>query len=273
MEQTRRWLASLLLPSDPIIRFHTASPADILPSIDTHTYAPVRHVQEETMNGRLDKKALVGCIVMGGLALAAVVLHVEPNALPDLWPFHHDEVSVTGDTKNVPRPIANTPTVAARDDTSDADIAFVLQAVSDDLQRNDLTAAKVLLDEVLAVHSDLPRALALQQELRSRELKAAHATAPAPVAASDSVLPPVAMETRETKVRAPGRKHEGSVRSKQVASHGATHVKSGRPSGVAQNKHPVTVSKGRPKTRAEVVAELKRARANGAVPNYGGRHR
>ncbi|MEM5339591.1 DUF4148 domain-containing protein [Paraburkholderia azotifigens] len=225
------------------------------------------------MNGRFDKRALAGCIVMGGLALAAVVLHIESNALSDLWPFHHDDVSITDDPQNAPSPINDVPSVAVHDDTSDADIAFVLQAVSDNLQRNDLTAAKVLLDEVLAVHSDLPQALALQQELRVREARAAHAAPPLAVAANDNTRPPAAMETRETEARAAAGKQERTVRSRQVASHGTNHVKSRGASSVAQRKHMAVVSNGRPKTRAEVVAELKRARANGTVPNFGGRHR
>jgi hypothetical protein len=228
------------------------------------------------MNGRFDKKALVGCFVMGGLALGAVVLHVESNSLSDLWPFHHDDVSMTADPQNEPPPIDNTPTVASRDDTSDADIAFVLQAVKDNLQRNDLTAAKVLLDEVLSVHSDDPHALALQQELHAREAKAAAlATAAARTNTNSNAQSSVAMstnETRETKSRATVRKQGNTARSKQVALRGSNHGKSRRPDSASQRKHTVA-SNGRPKTRAEVKAELKRARANGTMPNFGGRQR
>nr|WP_241018261.1 DUF4148 domain-containing protein [Paraburkholderia sp. Tr-20389] len=202
---------------------------------------------------------------MGGLALGAVVLHIESNALSDLWPFHHDDVSATDDPQNAPPPVNDVPSVvASRDDTSDADIAFVLQSVSDNLQRNDLTAAKVLLDEVLAVHSDLPQALALQQELRARELKAAHTTMLAAVADNVNTQPSVAGETGGT-----DRTQERTARTRQVASHGTSHVKSLR----GQRKHMAVVSNGRPKTRAEVVAELRRARVNGTMPNFGGRQR
>lgn len=232
------------------------------------------------MNGRFDKRALAGCIVMGGLALAAVVLHIESNALSDLWPFHHEDVSMTDDPQNAPPPLNDAPPVAARDDTSDADIAFVLQAVTDNLQRNDLTTAKVLLDEVLAVHSDLPQALALQQELRVREARAAHAKPPVMVATSDNArLPasipasnPASIETRETETRSTASQQDRSVRSRQVASHGTGHGKSHRALGAAQRKH-TAAANGRPKTRAEVVAELRRARANGTMPNFGGRQR
>ncbi|ACC74648.1 DUF4148 domain-containing protein [Paraburkholderia phymatum] len=222
------------------------------------------------MNGRFDKRALAGCIVMGGLALAAVVLHIESNALSELWPFHHEDVSVADDTQNPP-PSTNDapPAVAVHDDTSDADIAFVLQSVSDDLQRNDLTAAKVLLDEVLAVHSDLPQALALKQELRARELRAAQTTTVVAAADAGNTQPSVATETRETETRATDRTQEKAVRSRQVASHGTSHAKSQH----AQRKHTAIVSNGRPKTRAEVIAELKRARVNGTMPNFGGRQR
>ncbi|CAD6529936.1 DUF4148 domain-containing protein [Paraburkholderia sabiae] len=224
------------------------------------------------MNGRFDKRALAGCIVMGGLALAAVVLHIESNALSDLWPFHHEDVSMTDDPQNAPPPLNDAPPVAARDDTSDADIAFVLQAVTDNLQRNDLTTAKVLLDEVLAVHSDLPQALALQQELRVREARAAHAKPPVMVATSDNARLPAPIETRETETRSTASQQDRSVRSRQVASHGTEHGKSHRALGAAQRKH-TAAANGRPKTRAEVVAELRRARANGTMPNFGGRQR
>jgi hypothetical protein len=214
------------------------------------------------VNGRFDKRALAGCIVMVGLALAAVVLHIESI---DIWPFHHDDMSMTDYTQNAP-PASDVPPVAALDDTSDADIAYVLQAISDNLQRNDLTAAKVLLDEVLAVHKDLPQALALQQELRARELKADRA---------DRAMATATVETTGSAriSNASGsHNHERTVAHRPLTSTGRHHVDSREPGNIAQRNHPVTVSNGRPKTRAEVVAELKRARANGTMPNFGGRH-
>lgn len=228
------------------------------------------------MNGRFDKKALAGCIVMGGLALAAVVVQIGSG---DIWPFHRDDTTAT-DSAPVASSNSTKPPATALDDTSDADIAYVLQAISDNLQRNDLTAAKVLLDEVLAVHADLPQALALQQELRMREAKTKAATAKAnQLAATRDAPDTVAQHAVETPARTshssatkemredmrePARKHERTIRN--------SHVNTRGPVSVAQRNHTASVSNGRPKTRAEVVAELKQARANGTMPNFGGRH-
>ncbi len=257
------------------------------------------------MNGRFDRKAIAGCVVMGGLALAAVALHMESGDSSRPALFQRDDIPTADNPPQAPlvaplvaplatplvtprvTPLANpagtAPPAIAPDDTSEADIAYVLQSVHDSLQRNDLTAAKVLLEAVLAVHSDLPQALALQQELRAREAKQARAAADAIVTASDSpqAAAPAsvnAVQARPAQQNAlpvahePDRKHERTARHAKVASSGKTHARSHQASSAAQRDHTVHASAQRPKSRAEVVAELRRARANGSIPNYSNRH-
>jgi hypothetical protein len=55
---------------------------------------------------------------------------------------------------------------------SDDDVAQILQAIRDSLQRNDLASANVLLGAVQTLHKDDDRALPLQKELQAREGKA-----------------------------------------------------------------------------------------------------
>lgn len=76
---------------------------------------------------------------------------------------------------------------APLDDSPNAGIARVLQAVHDSLQRGDLASARVLLDAVLAVRKDEPQALLLQQELAARE---------APMAASYGSQAPSKIQAR-----------------------------------------------------------------------------
>jgi len=210
---------------------------------------------------------------MAALGFGAVVLHVERGDLSDIWPFRHDDAAMCDVS-----PIDEAAPLIAHDDTSDADIAFMLQAVSDNLQRNDLVAAKVLLDAVLDVHKDLPQALALQQELNVREMKArrwaasARTTAMADAESAENTAAAATKAGLAPDRPADARSDRTVQHKKPLAAADKTHDRPRRTLSAEPRHQMATVGNGRPKTRAEVVAELRRARVDGTMPNFGGRH-
>ncbi|CAN7734160.1 hypothetical protein LJR267_009208 [Paraburkholderia hospita] len=223
--------------------------------------------------------AVAGCVVMAGLAIAAVGLHVDSDGgLSNVF-SGRDNVPVNENPLNtsVPSP----PQRSVIDGTSDADVQFILQAISDNLQRNDLTSARVLLDSVLATRKEQSRAHELQKELQARESEskrnavARYASAPAP--ALGATRNDVSHRIQPTADRAP--RH--SRNRKEMARNTRSALESRAAPARSAQASPVTslqdsdyryqnVSRDRhSKTRAEVREELRRARADGSISRYG----
>lgn len=248
------------------------------------------------MPGRPDRLAFGGFVVMVILVVAALMLPMDSDRLAAYRAVYGDDPR-TAQTPDAPDDAALQSTQSAQsaqratgDGTSDADIAFILQSIRTSLHRDDLASAKVLLDTVLSVRKNLPEALELRKELDVREARDAKAFAsligtpaasdgahdaspgpgPSPVAGKmdRAVEPPAQPAVAGQASNEPRDKPEHRSRRERGASADRTYT---RTRHVAQTSrhHPTTHAYyGRPKTRAEVVRELKRARANGTMPRF-----
>ncbi|MEM5385092.1 DUF4148 domain-containing protein [Paraburkholderia phymatum] len=256
---------------------------------------------------RPDRMAIAGFVVMVVLVVVALALPMDSDRLAAYRAVYgNDETSRSASSSSVADESARRPEqfAATSDGTSDADIAFILQSIRASLHRNDLTSAKVLLNAVLSVRKGLPEALELQKELNVREAReakamasvvatgavseGAHDASPSPVdqksdseGAHDASPSPVdqksdrAMEppaqpsalVRTSSESGDGPEH--STRRERPASADKTSVKTRHAGQTSRHHSTAHVSSGRPKTRAEVVNELKRARANGSMPRFG----
>ncbi|SEJ78675.1 DUF4148 domain-containing protein [Paraburkholderia diazotrophica] len=239
---------------------------------------------------RPDRMAIAGFVVMVVLIVVALALPMDSDRLAAYRSVYGgDENPRSADSSNAEdESVRRSEQLAATSDgTSDADIAFILQSIRASLHRNDLTSAKVLLNAVLSVRTNLPEALELQKELNVREARAAkamtsvvaaasfsegsHDASPSPVdEKSDRAMEPPARPS--TLVRTSSKstdRPQYSTRRERPASADKPSAKT-RHAGQTPRHHPAAhVSNGRPKTRAEVVNELKRARANGSIPRFG----
>ncbi|MEM5434416.1 DUF4148 domain-containing protein [Paraburkholderia diazotrophica] len=239
---------------------------------------------------RPDRMAIAGFVVMAVLIVVALALPMDSDRLAayravygaDESPRSAHSSSVTDESARRSEQFA-----ATSDGTSDADIAFILQSIRASLHRNDLTSAKVLLNAVLSVRKGLPEALELQKELDVREAREAKAMAsfvataavsedaraapPSPIdEKSDRAVEPPAQPSalvRTSSEASDGREH--STRRERLASADKTSAKTRHAGQTSRHHSSAHVSSGRPKTRAEVVNELKRARANGSMPRFG----
>ena len=216
--------------------------------------------------------AVAGCIVMAALAIAAVGLGTDSDDVLFNVFSGHDNVPV-GEDPSLQRSVS--------DATPDADVQFILQTVSDNLRRNDLTSARVLLNTVLATRKDQPRALELQRELQARESEAErniatrYASAPLPAKGAtknDGVhhVPPTphraSRHPRDRKelalnARSASESRAAPRRGAQMSSIASPHDAEFRSQDIPRGQHQ--------KTRSEVREELKRARADGSIPRYG----
>jgi hypothetical protein len=234
--------------------------------------------------------AIAGFVVMVVLVVVALALPMDSDRLAAYRAVYGDDEnprsasssSVTDESARGPGQFA-----AASDGTSDADIAFILQSIRASLHRNDLMSAKVLLDAVLSVRKNLPEALELQKELNVREAREAKAMASVVAAAAVSkstldaspgtvdekanraVEPPAQPSALVRTSSEPGDRPEHSTRRERLASADKTSAKTRHAGQTSRHHSTAHVASGRPKTRAEVVNELKRARANGSMPRYG----
>ncbi|SIT41099.1 conserved exported hypothetical protein [Paraburkholderia piptadeniae] len=238
---------------------------------------------------RTDRMAIAGFVVMVVLVVVALALPMDSDRLAAYRSVYGDEnsrsASSSSDADESARR-AELPT-AASDGTSDADIAFILQSIRASLHRNDLTSAKVLLNAVLSVRKGLPEALELQRELNVREAREAKAmasivaapaisdgahaapTSPANEKSDRAVAPPAQPSALVRASSESGDRPEQSTRRERLASADKTSAKTRHAGQTSRHHSTAHVSNGRPKTRAEVVAELKRARTNGSMPRFG----
>jgi hypothetical protein len=239
---------------------------------------------------RPDRMAIAGFVVMAVLVVVAVALPMDSDRLAAYRSVYGgDEYPRSTSSSSAADESARRAELSAAtsDGTSDADIAFILQSIRASLHRNDLTSAKVLLSAVLSVRKGLPEALELQKELNMREAREAKTMAPAVAAAAvsesahDASPSPVdeksarAVEPRvqpSSLVRTSsesGDRPEHGTRRERLASADKTSAKTRHAGQTSRHHSTAHVSTGRPKTRAEVVAELKRARTNGSMPRFG----
>ncbi|MGF6779867.1 hypothetical protein [Paraburkholderia sp. GAS334] len=268
------------------------------------------------------KSMFLAGLVLSALAITVSVLRSGKAELSaSQSSFEHYGASTSGAVDEAPAPSVRSGPVSA-DNSADTDVAQVLQAVRDNLQRNDPVSAKQLLDAVHALHKDNKQVLALQRSLETRESKAKHA---APVAQTDwperklesnrSASRSIVTASHSRESAAPVREHATSVERSAPAT-GASQVKMGltdaahvdaaipasgggervaialpaastvadapaaspvveraqpevETAQVAQ-PDPVAADTDRgPKTRAQVRAELDRARTNGGLPRFG----
>jgi hypothetical protein len=232
--------------------------------------------------------AVAGCIVMMMLVAVALDLPIDSDMpFPAERPVQ-DETPANNQAWRTPdEPVRQ---LEKSDGTSDADLAFIIQAINDSLQRNDLTVARVLLNEVLAVRRDLPQALALQKELSAREGMAAAAASadgkvpavteslhgdvpasrsPASASASANVNPTSEPHPQLVRSQSHHSVHYRSTEDDRLASVDRTQPKTHHAGQGARTHTTAHVSNGRPKTRAEVINELKSARAHGSMPRFG----
>ncbi|MPW20895.1 DUF4148 domain-containing protein [Paraburkholderia sp. CNPSo 3157] len=239
---------------------------------------------------RPDRMAIAGFVVMVVLVVVALALPMDSDRLAAYRAVYGGDENPGGASSSSAADESARRTeqfAATSDGTSDADIAFILQSIRASLHRNDLTSAKVLLNAVLSVRKDLPEALELQKELNVREAReakamasvvaapavneGAHDASPSPVdEKSDRAAEPPAQPSALVRASSEsGDRPEYSTRRERLASADKTSAKT-RHAGQTSRHHPTAhVSSGRPKTRAEVVNELKRARANGSIPRFG----
>lgn len=197
---------------------------------------------------------LAGGLLIGALAIAALGVRLSINGFSG-HSAARDDVSIS-----TPPDAAPTRAVRAQPgptSTSDAGIAYILQAVHDSLQRNDLASAKVLLDAVLAIRSDEPQALILQKELIKRQEQTRAATAvasagPAPNAAEPVRSTPRATDkaerahdnsphaTRERPTTAARHGHTQNTQRNEVAAFDATRAEAVRPVHASDAMLPVS---------------------------------
>ncbi|MBP0589690.1 DUF4148 domain-containing protein [Paraburkholderia sp. LEh10] len=228
------------------------------------------------MISRSDGMTVAGCAVMCLLVAVAMGLHIDSDDMSANRSWSRE------DAPDIDRSwrVQDAPASLHRntDGISDADIAFILQAIKDSLQRNDLTVARVLLDAVLAIRSDLPQAVALQKDLNAREAAVAAAptsevpvSLPTPAAAEipDRVQEQPAPVVRTQSANGSRRASDRSSARAHPASTGKPHDKTRHAIQVPHYHGPVHVANARPKTRTEVVDELKSARTHGSMPRYG----
>jgi hypothetical protein len=138
---------------------------------------------------------LAGGLLITALAIAALGVHLSIDGFSGRA-SSRDDVSLSTPPDSSPVRAGRTQPVPTS--TSDAGIAYVLQAVHDSLQRNDLASARVLLDAVLAIRSDEPQALILQKELIARQEQAHAAASVASAAPAPKAAEPVRATVRPT---------------------------------------------------------------------------
>ena len=240
------------------------------------------------MIGRSDAMVVAGCIVMMMLVAVALDVHIDSDVLFPADRPVQDDTPATSQAWRAPDEPARQ--LEESGGTSDADLAFIIRAINDSLQRNDLTVARVLLNEVLTVRKDLPQALALQKELSAREATAAAAASadgkvpavaesllddapashsPASASASANVNPTPEPHSQLVRSQSHHLVHHRSTEDDWLASVDRTQPKTHHAGQGARTHTTAHVSNGRPKTRAEVINELKSARAHGSMPRFG----
>jgi hypothetical protein len=268
------------------------------------------------------KRTVLAGLLLGALVIGASVMRSGEDKVSE-----RDGVSVSGELDNSSTETrASNPLFASGH--SD-DVAHILQAVRDSLERNDLASAKVLLGAVQTLHKDDSRALTLQKELQAREGKVdtvPPATPPdkppnsvkstRPVSRSGAKADPIhGLHGRTTT----GRGHAITA-PRYSSTAGTPEVKAPSGNGVNVEAHspaieldrtdstspeaaqplgaiaparptssrvippseeapplvqpvlpkPLPIQSGQaPKTRAQVRAELDRARSDGSLPRFG----
>lgn len=173
------------------------------------------------------KRTVLAGLLLGVLVIGAVVMRSGEEKRSE-----RDGASVSGE-------LDNSSTEARRSNPDSAsghsdDVAHILQAVQDSLNRNDLASAKVLLGAVQTLHKDDSRALTLQKELQAREGKV---DAARPVTAPDK--PPNTLKSSRFTSRWPAKDNRAHDSALPVREHTVSTSRHSRVRGAPEVKAPL----------------------------------
>lgn len=139
--------------------------ADVIRVSDAHFQAT-----GQTLMLSNPKRTFLAGLFLGALVIGASVMRSGEDKLPGAQPgSQRDGASISGDPEDGwgESERSNSASASSHSD----DISHILQAIRENLKRNDLASAKVLLGAVQTLHMDDSRALPLQKELQAREEK------------------------------------------------------------------------------------------------------
>jgi hypothetical protein len=256
----------------------------------------------------IPKRLLLAGVLVSALAMTVGAVWSGRDELAgDHFGVGRDNASASGAPDNNSAGSMGSGTVSA-DGSSDAGVAPTLQAIRNSLERNDLASARLLLNELLALHQDNEQALALQKDLQAREQKT-HDAPPAEHAdrssrtwePTRSALRPSARPDRQRTISTPHHSRGGSASQEiDATNHGVNVDATGpvsangetaaptpavasppaRPQSIPLQRPSAPIVEAKPepmlaesvpapKTRAQVRAELERARTDGSLPRFG----